>query len=157
MEFNSLRDDLINGIANDDAIRIWCETTYGNIHTVYTNLDERDPPGETNCPFVVVVPIRKYVGAQVGVKEHEFGIMCGIYDSTSRIRAESNIVEFEGVQNIEIFRKKVEDVIAAVDIGNAVIATLEVEYETIESFPYILSRMYLAIKKEILIGEDPLL
>ena len=111
MELNSLLDDLVNSIATASALKSWCNSTYGQDHKVFVNIDKRNSPGVDDCPFVIIFPVQKSVGRGVSNKQHGFEIDCCIYNDTLETPAEPNIIEYKGVKEIETFRKKVETAI----------------------------------------------
>ena len=49
-----------------------------------------------------------------------------------------------------------EDEVAAMDIGNLTIDIIEIEYDTIDSFPFMLASMSISFGEAQLIGADPL-
>lgn len=156
MDLNSLLGDLAEAVASDSDTLTWANSTYGRDHKVYVNVDVRNPPGEDDCPFVALYPLSKSVGRAVSRKEHGFEVVCCVHDSALKSHALTNLVEYEGVRRVETFRKYVETAIAGVSVGNALLELVEVEYETIDQFPFILSVMVIQIGEEVTIGSNPL-
>lgn len=156
MNINTLLTNYAQNIAIDVDIKAWCNVTYGRNHKVYINYDERDRPGENDAPFVAIYPINKTVGQTIRTQSHGFELVCGIYDESVKVHAETNITEYEGVQRIEIFRKLVEDAIIATDIGNARVDKAEIDYETIETFPFMLALMDIEVINELTLGSEPM-
>ena len=156
MDINTILTDIAQDIALNADLGAWSDVTYGRTHEVFINIDRRNPPGEDDCPYVVLYPISKNVGSGEGVKRHGFEIICCINDDSSRTHAEANITEYEGVQNIETFRKKVETIIDAADLSGAFVETVDIEYETIEMFPFMMAGMVISVHEDWSFGEDPL-
>jgi len=158
MDINELTVDFAEAVAQDAAIKAWCQGQYSEDHTVYAGLDIRNPPQDSDCPYVVLYPVRKEFGQHRREKFHEFEVVGCLHDTTTRSHAGiSNLTEFTGVQNIETFRKLVEDAIAGVDIGNLTLAVIAVDYEIIESFPFFMCGMVIQVWEGVTIGSDPLL
>ena len=156
MDINTILTDIAQDIALNADLGAWSTVTYGRTHEVFINIDRRNPPGEDNCPYVVLYPISKNVGSGESVKRHGFEIICCVNDDSSRTHAETNVTEYEGVQNIETFRKKVETIIDGTDIGGAFVETVDIEYETIEMFPFMMAGMVVSIHEDWSFGDNPL-
>jgi hypothetical protein len=156
MNINTLLDDLSNAIAVDSETATWCQSTYGRDHQVYVNLDDREPPAASGCPYVTLWPDSKKVGRGIGQKQHTIEVVCVIHDESSRTRSEDNVIEYEGVKRLETFRKHVETAIAAVDMGNALLDELDIEYDPVSEFPFMAADMVITITDEWTIGSDPL-
>jgi hypothetical protein len=158
MNINDLIVDFAEAVAEDITIKAWCQIHYSSDHKVYVGIDMRSPPQESDCPYVILYPERKELGQHRREKFHEFEIISCLYDTSARSHAGvSNLVEYTGIQNIETFRKMVEDAVSGVDIGNLAMAFVAVDYETIESFPFFMCGMVVQIWEGVTIGSDPLL
>jgi len=157
MDINVLSESIKDALATDTSISTWSQAVYGRAHKLYVNADVRDLPAEDDCPYIAFYPSRKKAGHAVIYKEHGFIITSCIYDDASRINPEGNIIEYLGVSRLEDFRKLVENALAAMDIGNALLNTVDIEYETIEFFPFMLVVMDIGIGGvHIAIGENPM-
>ncbi len=152
MNINTLTTALRTAIDGSAALATWCSSNYGQDISIYVNLDLTDPPGESNCPYVVIYPVGKQVGEMVTPKRHNYEIICCIYDATSTTT--DNVVEFTGVANIESLRKLIETALVGAEMGCAWISEINVEYETMENFPFIMAAMGIEISEDVLIGGD---
>lgn len=157
MNINTIISDMAQDLALNAGLLAWSKVTYGQDHKVYINIDRRNPPGEDDCPYVVIYPITKNVGSAESAKKHGLEMVCCIHDDASRTHAETNVTEYEGVQNIETFRKKVEGILDDTDLGDAFIETVDIEYDTIEMFPFMMAGMVVSIHEDWSFGDDPLL
>jgi len=158
MNINTLTVDFAEAVAESDVIRAWCQIAYSSDHAVYAGMDARNPPGEDDCPYVVLYPVRKQFGQHQREKFHEIEVVGCLHDTTTRSHAGvANLTEYTGVQNIEAFRKLIEDSIADVDIGNLTLSVIAVDYEMIESFPFFMCGMVIQVWEGVCIGSDPLL
>jgi len=157
MDINDLIEDLSQGVARSETVSAWCLATYGQAHQVYVNYDERDPPGEDACPWVALMPSDKTTGKAVERKQHVIEAVCCIHDETSQTYTDTNITEYKGVKRLETFRKYVEDAIDGVDIGNVLLDTVQIQYETIGSFPFMMAGMLINFGEPVVLGTDPLI
>jgi len=158
MNINTLLNDFSEAVAQSSTIKAWTQANYTADHKVYVGMDTRKPPNKDDCPYVAIYPERKQIGQHQREKHHEIEVVCCIHDDTSRTHPGiSNLIEYTGVQNIESFRKLVETCIAGVDIGNATLSLVSVDYEMIESFPFIMCGMIVDVWESVTIGSDPLL
>lgn len=156
MDINTLLDTIETTLANDTALRNWANVTYGRTQKVYINVDTRNMPAEGDCPYVAAYPASKSVGARTDRKSHRIEMVFCINDDTASIDAENNIVKYEGVARVEEFRKLAEDALAAMDIGNVMIDRIDIEYDTIDSFPFMVAAMSAEFGEQHLISSDPL-
>lgn len=154
MNVNTLLVNIRNAIHDNSALQTWCTTNYGQNQKVYVGIDTRKPPPSTDYPIVHVFPLSKTVGT--GNQAHVIGVTCGLYDDDTRtVAGKANVVELEGLQNLESFRKLVETALltASLDNGHWVDA-IDITYETIEFFPYFLCAMEVTVRSEIPFGAD---
>lgn len=155
MNIKTLIDAFSETIAQDMDVAAWCQGTYGNGHTVYVNVDERNLPGKDGCPYIALWPETKSVGLERSTKSHRITVICCIYDKSRRDHAGiGNIKEFVGVGNIEDLRKKVETAIAGIDLGNACLAGIDIDYDTITYFPFFFAGMSIEIPEPVTLGSD---
>lgn len=155
MNIKTLIDAFSETIAQDSELTAWCQSTYGNGHTVYVNVDERNLPGKEGCPFVALWPETKSVGLERSTKNHHISVICCIYDKTKRTNAGiDNIIEFMGVGNVEDLRKKVETAIAGIDLGNSCLAGIDIAFDTITFFPFFYAGMSIEIPETVTLGSD---
>lgn len=147
MNIDTLVDLLIDAFVADAAILSWCNTNYLTPHTIYKGIDLRNPPPEDDYPIIHVWPIYKSVGYSLAQKPHGIGIVTGINDSTISSDTDTNLVtvkKYRGLARIEAFRKLIESSVETEIDSNTntielTIDSLEISYETIESFPFFLA------------------
>lgn len=156
MNMTTLTNALRNAVADDAATATWCQATYGQNHYIYVGMDERNPPADDKYPLVHLFPLRKTAGYDLTQQDHGIGATCGIHDSTFITTGRDNLVEYNGVDRIEAFRKLVETAIAGALPTGVSLAEMAVEYETIEFFPYFLASMELRLTQDLYQGDDPL-
>lgn len=140
-----------DAVANDAAIAAWCTTNYGQAHKVYVGVDTRNPPASSNYPLVHIFPLAKSAGYELESEPHVIGVNCGIYDDDSTTTGK--ITEMEGVGNLEAFRKLVETALLGAVASPQRIERIEIEYETIEFFPFFLCGMEVVVSDDYFGGD----
>lgn len=148
--------DLLLAIASDTAITTWSEVTYGRVHKVFENLDDRNLPAEVDCPYVALYPISRQSGYQVKDIVNGYEILCCVHDESYAAHAEDNVVKYAGVDRLETLRQYVLSAIASVDVGNALLAEVSCEYDTVTAFPFMFNSMVLTFTLPVMIAGDAL-
>jgi len=155
MDSNTLFETLRNAVHDNAAAQAWCLATYGQKHKVYDGIDIRNPPNEDQYPIVHMFPITMSGGYDSEQAEYEIAVVCGIHDATAAADGtRANIYVYEGRENIETFRQKIEDALTAAIPSGYRLSELSVDYETIEYFPFFLAAMRLLIVKEYYQGDS---
>ena len=149
MDINTLTSALKTAIAGDSSLTAWCTANYRK-HSVWVNMDLTDPPAESSCPYVVIYPVGKQVGEMQSPKRHVFEIVCCLYDAGST--TSGNTTVYTGVANLETMRKYVETAVIGASMGECWVSSLQIEYETIENFPFLLAGMTIEIYEDVCIG-----
>lgn len=96
-----------DAIKADQAVTAWCQQNYGRQHKVYVGIDEENPPAEADYPLVAVIPAGHKWGLKSRLEEARLIIVCGIVQSAVDIAG--NVIELRGIQEIETFRRLVEE------------------------------------------------
>jgi hypothetical protein len=149
---NLFRDTL----KDNETISHWCETNFSKEHTVYKGMDQRNPPASTEYPLVHLYPVNKRVGSGQDEASHVIGVTCGVYkDSVTTTDATHGVLkEYAGIDLLEAFRKLVENAVVAALPAEASLSMLNIEYETIEFFPFLLASMEFVITIPYVLGTD---
>ncbi len=157
MNINTLIDALAVAIASDSVTTAWSTAAYGQSHQVFLNVDRRNPPGEDECPFVIIYPLGKSAGESQARKVHTVEVDVCLHDESSDTLANvQGVTTYAGLGNLETFRKHVENAVVGASIGRCAVDALEVEFNTIDSFPFMWAGMIFRIGEDVLIGSDPL-
>jgi hypothetical protein len=152
-DMNTLLQALRDGIADATAVKTWCTTNYTRNHKVYIGRDQENPPDDEAYPIVSLYPISKGAGNSEDEKKHTFGVMLGIYDSSLATGGKTNVVEYNGVQRIEAFRKLVSAAVIAA-LTTVRITDIAITYEALELFPYFLCEQQFTCVEETEFGDD---
>lgn len=150
---NTILAAIRDAIAGSATIKAWTQANYSADHKVFVGIDRRNPPGESDCPFVVILPEHKKAGLSANVIQHEFYLCCAICDENTRTGLASNITEYSGVQNIETFRGLVLDAIDGASFSGR-ITEIETGDEPFDAFPILLQDMLITIKEETEFGDS---
>lgn len=148
-DMNTLLTSIRDAVANNAAIKAWTQLTYAKDHKVFVGIDTRNPPGESDCPCVVLSPVHKLGGGNQDVIVHDFMVSCEVINEDSTVTG--NITEYAGVQEIETFRQKVLD--AANTISDRIVK-VGTDYEAIMFFPSFMCDMQISIEEETEFGDD---
>jgi hypothetical protein len=155
MDITTLITRLSEAIATDTDIAAWCQTTYDSDHSVYVNYDRRHPPGEA-APAIMLYPTGYSAGRGMPEKRYALEAVIMIHDTAERPGAITTITEYSGVRRIEELREYVQAAIIGADTGDAYLENMDVDYETIEAFPFFMAGMTLNYTEPVTIGTDPL-
>ena len=153
MNIITLLHNLRNAVHDDSDTQTWCTANYGRNHKVLVGVDTRKPPAEASYPLVHLFLVKKTGGYELNEQSFIIGATCGIFNSELATTGKANVVEYQGIEHVETFRKYVENAIAGVDTGDLIIATLDIDYETIEFFPFFLVNMEIRFADEYVFGD----
>ena len=162
MDINNIIDISVTALIADASILNWCNTNYSNPHTIYQGIDLRNPPPATDYPVIHIFPMTKNVGYALKKKSHVIAIVCGINDDTITTATDTNEVthkKYDGIENIEDFRYLVETAITAelesnTDTPELIIDSVQIQYETIDSFPFFLAITVFELNKDYSQGDS---
>ena len=143
-------------LADNAALTAWAQAAYGRKQRIKINYDLRNPPGAADCPYVALYPQVMRLGTGQTRKLAQSRMELCLYDESLRIYADDTMTEYAGVQNIIDFMQLAIRAIETTDLGNALLELLEPAFETIESFPFFLAGLPLAITEDYVLGADRL-
>ena len=154
MRIDTLLITLFNAIASDSTLKTWATTQYGHIHKVFVNIDQNNPPKESDCPFVVIAKSSKSEGQGIDPKVHGFLVRCAINDDSTTTPSHSNITLYTGVANLETFRRYTRNAITGASFGNLTVESILTEYGPLESFPWFDCEMSININEDFVLGGE---
>lgn len=128
-----------DALSVNTALTAWSKAYFGRAHKVYINTDERNGPGQEDCPYIQLRPVASRYGRGVTEKMSEFELVCCLHDESFAQDPETNAVEYFGVQKIMDMVDLAVAALAAVSTGNALLQDISVEIETIEFFPFFMA------------------
>lgn len=141
-----------DALSTDSDLTAWAKAYYGRAHKVYVNIDERNAPGEADCPYIQLRPTACRYGRGVTEKWMEFEMVACLHDENFAQDPETNAVEYFGVQKVMDMVDLAVAAVAAVDTGNALLQDIAVEIETIEFFPFFLAGCPLILIEPFTLG-----
>ena len=154
MNITTLLEAVRDAIHDDSATKTWCTTNYTRNHKVYVGADQRKPPAQDQYPLVGLIPVNKVAGYELTEQEHGIGITCGLYNEDLATTGKANVVECQGISHIEAFRKLVETAAVGAISSPQRVDEINIEYETLEFFPYFLVTMELKVTDKYYQGDD---
>lgn len=180
MNILTLRNALTAAVAGDSALETWCQAKYGQSVSVYVGMDMRNPPGEDDYPLVHIVASGKVAGQSLAAIDHRFSVVCGVHDTRSEsstdawtdhagdiwvdeggdvwVDHETNagIVQSYGVTYVEELRALVQTAITGAVPAGCWVERIEVDYESVEMYPFFLAGMEITVSQPVYQGGDPL-
>ena len=155
MDINTLTPDLALALAADSAIESWVQANYDKSFKLFVNIDPRDPPGESDRPFILFYPTAKKVGSMRDEKPHIYQIEVVLHNEEMvDPQRRANLVEYIGVAHVEALRKLVETALVAALPGSLDLDEIEIEYDTLNDFPFFFAGMTLTFNESVCIGGD---
>ena len=153
MDIYTIINDLTTAVSKNTDISSWSTITYERNCTIMENMDLREPPLPQSCPMVVFFPIRKATGIGQPSKKVSIGVTCLVYDDAKPVDI-NNVTRFAGGRNVEQLRKYVlESIINFLqNEGNLELVEVDMDYNSIEQYPYNDISMELVITSQQVIG-----
>ena len=96
-----------DAVKADKALLGWCQEKYGKSHKIFVGIDEENPPAEGDYPLIGIVPIGHRWGLKSRIETANAIVFCGIVQKA--VDTAGNVTELRGVQEIETFRRMIED------------------------------------------------
>jgi len=156
MNMITLLTTLRDAIHDSSATQTWCTSNYTRNHKVLVGTDHQEPPAQGQFPLVLIRMRQKHLGYELETQDHWMEIVPAIYDASSRTGGKTNVVEMNGEQNIETFRKLVESVIvtAVATLTGMRIDEMQIRYSTLGSYPHFDAQMLIKIVSDYYGGGD---
>lgn len=154
MIIGTLLENLKIALAEDGTLDTWCKAVYGSGLTVF-HPDDRDPPGENDCPYVSLR--REYRRVTRTHKECAIALLMVVNEEGAPTRADANIEDFQGTGHLDTFSDYVADVVLGISLGNAETVELSTEYdEEINLYPNFQATTTWVVGEQRTIGDDPM-
>ena len=143
-------------VESDADLDAWANATYGRPVSVFVGIDEKNPPGDGDYPLLHLFPRARREGYDAGEsQETVIGVSCGVLDDGVVSLPAANTTEAASVSRLDELRRLALAAIDRADIGGAMLAEVETEYETVEFWPYLVCVMLITVREEYLAGQDP--
>jgi hypothetical protein len=154
-DLNTILSGLRDALADDTPMDTWANATYGKGHSVYVGIDIANPPAESAYPLASLTVTRKTVGTSLEEIPHDVAVTLGVCDSSLADSSDVNVVEYNGVQRIEAYRKLAETALItkALSLGLRV-TEARIEFAPVTLFPYFLCDMELTLVEDTEFGSD---
>lgn len=143
-DLNDIIADITAGIQASQKINTWAEVNYVRSCLVFENMDPRQPPGEEDCPLVIICHGGKRTGLGVAKRPHHIGVACWVCDSGQPVSIEG-VRRFEGGRKVEQLRQLVVDEIVKHLPAGLQLSEVDTQHSTLADFPLIEANMALEI------------
>lgn len=153
-DINTLLTALGDAIAADTGVDGYCDTTYSTDITVFENCDAREDPPPSVCPLVIMSALQKSGGMSLQEKTHAVGVSVVVYDDNKDTTA-AGVIRYLGGRRVEELRKLVLAAITENAPAALQLMGVDIDYDTIEQFPFISANMVLTFNETWTIGSSP--
>ena len=141
-------------IASSDLSN-FCSTNFGKSCTFYTGWNQKDPPGENNCPFVSFTPNASNVGETASSHSHTMSIVCGVLDSTFEDINANGTSEMQGIFLLEDMTSIIyEEIRDLSNVQNWIADDVNIAFDSITMFPMHIGTMTITTNYDTIIGVD---
>ncbi len=147
MTMTELLDAIGRAIASDPDLELFARENYGRPVLVLNRIDERNPPGQEDYPLIHLYPLSRAGEHRVGDDEYTVGFSLGLHDDDplSPDYLAGNYQVYPAVARLDtmtgLVQAAAERGAAALESEPLFLASLSVEYETVEYYPYFLAEM----------------
>lgn len=80
IRFDAITAKAKASIRSNTAFNMWCIATFGKLAKIYVGIDESNPPGQENCPFVAISCPQRTAGVEAAESTYQliitFGLTC---------------------------------------------------------------------------------
>jgi len=133
-----------DAIATDREIDAWCRDHYGRGITVFVGINGKEPPRETDCPYVVIRPASSGIRQEEEIQRHEI-VLGWVVSNRDERETTHGVREIAGLSESEdlgrmIFGLIVQDEDVKVQAGELVLGS-----DAPDVWPQILSTMALTL------------
>jgi len=151
MDINTLTRGFSTGVKTASPIDSWCITTYGQGLKVYEGVDPRNPPEDTDCPYIIFAPVARSGGENPNPKQCVLGFELTVLDE-SQPESVEGVTSYAGLTDSESLRKLVIDqIISDLPTGMS-LESIETDYDPIEQYPFCNIGVTLVVTEEKTLG-----
>lgn len=134
--FSDLVRDFRDAIRGSNEIENFCLDNFGTTLKMAIGHDERREWGESEAPFIIIVPTGRVTGLSAANITYNIDMDLAIKDSTFSDSAGINIEEMEGFYKLDEFTVLLENLfIALADGKNIVTDSIDISYNDSMFFP----------------------
>jgi len=156
MNIGTILNQIMQGLARDDALTSWCMTNYDKAQTVY-HPDERDLPTKDNCPYIHLKRLDDSADEEMQVIT--IGMLTALYDEAVKIRTDPNVEDWEGSSKLDDFVDRIKAALKGIDFGEGRVSQYAADYENPgeeDTFPYHVVRIGIILESYRSMGDNPL-
>lgn len=154
MDIAQLGQSLAEALAASADLSDWALANCGRGHKVFWGIDPQNPPRETDCPCLVLLPGGKDLGEGRAPQLVDFLLTAALLDVGAEISADyDNLIEYVSIAKLDAFRLWAISAVNAALPAGLLFARLEVEYDFDES-PIIQAACRISLEESACIGGD---
>ncbi len=150
--FSGIIERFKNAILAHEPLAAWCQDQFGKGLTLIIGMDQRNPPGETECPLIILTPEGPAIdGDAPDGREHRYpiGIRWGVVNEG--VIRDGNVITYPGQAQADRMGQLIWDALQA-GCGDMLLPLAEPELEAIAYFPLIPGWMLVTVTTPYLIG-----
>lgn len=136
-------------LAASQDIRDFCLTKYGKEPKIYVGLNRKKPPGEKDCPLIIIRPGAKIEGEDEKQFTYVISVGWGVVSEVETISG--NVIEMAGVNECDQLGQLIYETLVNVNPSYPV-SSVNYETDPIEFFPQFVGEMQLELSITPAIG-----
>jgi len=136
-------------LKNNAALEAYCQATYNTEISVYVGADMSNPPGDSDCPFVMLIGGGKSEGQEVGTDSFRVNVFGALMNEDQETTGK--VTEYTGVRQIDELMNLILSALEQTSV-NVCMSVVDYEILDIEFFPMWLAAYDIRINVPNLIG-----
>ena len=130
-------------LAESSALKSWCDEKYGKEPHVYLGLNLKAPPGEDECPVVIVLPVSTTLTDESWPNDAVISVMWSVKNSETE-EQDNGVFILTGLLESEEFGREIWDVLY--QDKTVIPQTIQFEVDPAGSFPQFPGSMEITVK-----------
>ena len=145
-----------DAITGSTAITSWLTTNYPtSTLKVFTGIDQKNPPGESDAPFVCLIPSSAVLGETTDSHQYSMEIVVGLVDDTFSDYATTGATEMKGVFNLDsICHLIIEELRTLSTVQNWMADSINLQNDSITYFPLHMGTIGITSSFQNVLGYD---
>ncbi|QTX33212.1 hypothetical protein KAR29_04775 [Aminithiophilus ramosus] len=141
---NDILDRWRDRLMESETIRSFCRSRCGREPEIFIGPAAKDPPGERNCPYILVFPVGKSVGEAAELHSFSLCVGWGVMDGTAGDPV-GTVRDSRGTRNLEGLGNLIRNELAYAS-ATYPSSVNEVEYECWFFWPQLVGRMEITVE-----------
>ena len=143
-------------ITGSTAITSWLTTNYPTTTLkVFTGIDQKNPPGEADAPFVCLIPSSAVLGETTDSQQYSMEIVVGMVDDSFAYSAITKATEMRGLFNLDsLCHLVIEELRALSIVQNWIADSINLQNDSITYFPLHMGTIGITSSFQTVLGYD---